>query len=281
MTWTAVRAGLVRGRIEFRQALTTPADIFPAVMMIAIFLAVMLWNRGTTLPGTHFSLGTAMLASVLGMNVGFNGLASLGGLLVVDREDGTLLRAKAIPNGMTGYLIGRVLSVSGMVLISVISTLITGVIFFHGLAVGSARTWLTLIWVLLLGLLATLPLGAILGSLIPSARSVGLLTLAAGGVSAVSGIFYPITHLPVWLQWVGQVFPLYWLGLGMRAALLPSSWAVVEIGHSWRSLETFGVLAVWAVLGLLLAPVLLRRMARRESGASVMARRERALRRMG
>jgi hypothetical protein len=56
-------------------------------------------------------------------------------------------------------------------------------------------------------LLATLPLGAVLGSLMPGARSAGLLTLGVGGIAAVSGIFYPITHLPHWLQWVGQAFP--------------------------------------------------------------------------
>ena len=93
----------------------------------------------------------------------------------------------------------------------------------------------------------------------------------------MSGIFYPITHLPQWLQWAGQAFPLYWLGLGMRSALLPASLASVEIGHSWRHLATFGVLSAWAVLGLVVAPVLLRRMARHESGSAVAARRERAM----
>ena len=279
MTWTAVRAGFARGRIEFRQTLTTPGDLATTLIMIAIFLTVMVWTRSHSVPGTHFSLGTTMLASVLGMNVGFNGLAALGGLLTVEREDGTLLRAKAIPNGMTGYLIGKVVCVSGMVLMSVVTTLTAGVFLFSGLAVGAASTWLTLIWVLLLGLIATLPLGAILGSLFPSARSAGLLTVLVGAVIAISGVFYPITHLPQWLQWIGQVFPLYWLGLGMRSALLPSGLAVVEIGHSWRHLETFGALSAWAVFGLLVAPVLLRRVARRESGSSVEARRERAMRR--
>jgi ABC-2 type transport system permease protein len=222
-----------------------------------------------------------MLASVVGMNVGFNGVATLGGLLTVEREDGTLLRAKAIPNGMTGYLIGKVVAVSGTVLVSVVSTLIAGALVFSGLTVGNAGTWLTLAWVLLLGLVATLPLGAILGSLFPSARSAGLLTLAVGGIIAVSGIFYPITHLPQWLQWAGQVFPMYWLGLGMRSALLPGGMAAVEIGHSWRHLATFGVLLAWAVFGLTAAPMLLRRAARGEAGSKVAERRERALRRMG
>ena len=248
------------------------------LIFTAILLGVMLWTRTTTVPGTHFSLGTAMLASMLGMTVGFNGLATLGSILTVEREDGTLLRAKATPNGMTGYLIGKVVTVSGTILISVAATLITGALLFSGLAVGSASTWLTLIPVVLLGLLATLPIGAVLGSLFPSARSAGLLTLAMGGLVAISGVFYPITHLPHWLQWAGQVFPLYWLGLGTRSALLPANLASVEIGHSWRHLATFGVLTAWAAAGLLVAPILLRRAARRESGSSVAARREKVLR---
>jgi ABC-2 type transport system permease protein len=83
------------------------------------------------------------------------------------------------------------------------------------------------------------------------------------------------------LQGIAQVFPMYWLGLGMRSALLPDSAVVVEIAQSWRHLETLGVLAVWAVIGLILAPIVLRRMARRESGSSVAARREKALQRVG
>jgi ABC-2 type transport system permease protein len=41
------------------------------------------------------------------------------------------------------------------------------------------------------------------------------------------------------------------------------------------------VLGVWAVVGLVLAPFVLRRMARRESGSSVAKRREKALQRVG
>ncbi|MGB6452862.1 MAG: ABC transporter permease, partial [Streptosporangiaceae bacterium] len=193
-------------------------------------------------------------------------------------EDGTLLRAKAIPNGMLGYLVGKVVNFSGQIALVFAVMLIAGAVLFTGLAIGSPGSWLTLAWVLVLGLLATLPLGAVLGSLFPSQRSAGpwwLLMLA--GLAAISGIFYPITHLPVFLQWTGQVFPVYWLGLGMRSALLPGAMAAVEVGHSWRHLATFGVLSGWAVAGLALAPVVLRRMARRESGAAVAARREKAM----
>jgi ABC-2 type transport system permease protein len=109
----------------------------------------------------------------------------------------------------------------------------------------------------------------------PSTRSSIVIAMGSGALLSFSGVFYPIARLPVFLQWVGEAFPLYWLGLGVRSALLPGHLAVVEIGHSWRHLETAGVLSAWAVAGLILAPILLRRAARRQAGSKVAAARER------
>jgi ABC-2 type transport system permease protein len=71
------------------------------------------------------------------------------------------------------------------------------------------------------------------------------------------------------VQWIAQVFPMYWLGLGMRSSLLSDSALVGEIGHSWRYWQTFVVLGAWALLGLILAPIVLRRMTRRGTGAQI------------
>lgn len=280
-TATAVRAGLVRGRIELRQAVTNREDVLNLLLPAAIFLTVLLFMRGSTLPGTNLSLGSATVPSVVGASLVFSGLLGMAGQLTVEREDGTLLRAKATPNGMVGYLIGKVCAVSAVAVVSMLVTLIPCLFLFDGLAENGQISWLTLAWVLVVGLVATMPIGAVLGSLIPNARSLGLIMLPTMGLTAISGIFYPISTLSEWLQVIAQVFPMYWLGLGMRSALLPDSAVVVEIGQSWRHLETLGVLAVWAVIGLTLAPIVLRRMARRESGSSVAARRDKALQRVG
>jgi ABC-2 type transport system permease protein len=279
-TMSAVRAGLTRGRIEIRQTLTNSQDLWNLLFFPVVTLVVMLFLRGSTVAGTNFSLGSMTMPSVLGMNIAFGGLAGMMALLTVEREDGTLLRAKAIPNGMFGYLVGKIVSVSGTTLISVAIVLIPGLFLFDGVAMGGLGSWLTLIWVLVLGLLATMPIGAIFGSLFSSPRSMGLVMLPIMGLVAISGIFYPIRQYPEWLQWIAQLSPIYWLGLGMRSALLPDTMAAVEIGQSWRHLETFGVLGLWAVFGLIVAPIVLRRMARRESGSSVAARREKAMQRV-
>jgi ABC-2 type transport system permease protein len=279
-TWSASRAGAARGRIELRQTLTSAQDLANTLIMTAILLTVMAFLRGSKVPGTHFSLGSTMLPGALGTGIAFSGMILLAQVLTIEREDGTLLRAKAVPNGMIGYLIGKIVAVSGLTLINIAIQLTAGLFLFRGLAVGDPGSWLTLTWVVLLGLVATLPTGAILGSLFSSPRTMQLVLLPVMGLVAISGIFYPITRLPHWLQWIGQVFPIYWLGLGMRSALLPGRLAAVEIGHSWRHLETLGVLGAWAVVGLAIAPGVLRRMARRESGSSVAARRDKVMQRI-
>ncbi|AHH95487.1 ABC transporter permease [Kutzneria viridogrisea] len=278
---TAVRAGLRRGLIELRQTMSTAQDVVNFLLPAAVFLVVMLFLRQVPVKDAPISVGAMSLPSMLGLNVAFGGLLAMAQTLTAEREDGTLLRAKAVPNGMLGYLIGKIVTISGSTVAAVLVLLVPGVLLFEGIGLTSLGAWLTLAWVLVLGLVATMPLGAVLGSLFTSPRSAALVMLPIMGLSVISGIFYPITVLPQWVQLVAQCSPIYWLGLGMRSAMLPDSAVVAEIAHSWRPLETFGVLAVWAVLGLVLAPVVLRRMARRESGSSVAARREKAMQRIG
>ena len=137
----AARAGLSRGRIEFKQTLTTPGDLIAILVTTGSLLAVMIWTRHTTVPGMRFSLGTTTLVSVLGLDVVVYGFITTGDLLVTEREDGTLLRAKAIPNGMLGYLLGKVVNISGQIAFVVAITLLAGAFLFTGLAIGSAGSW--------------------------------------------------------------------------------------------------------------------------------------------
>jgi ABC-2 type transport system permease protein len=275
-TTTALRAGLRRGLIELRQSFTGAALLgqlfWPAVTLVAIFFL-----RDRSFGASGFDVGTLVLPSVLGMFIAF-GMLLVIQYLAAEREDGTLLRAKATPNGIRGYLTGKLVTVSGTILAYLAILLIGGLFIVHGLELGGIGSWLTLAWVLALGLVATQSIGAVLGSLISTPRGAGYMSLPVMGMIVISGIFYPITSLPHWLQWVAQIFPMYWLGLGMRSALLPVSAASVEIGDSWRHLETIGVLGAWAALGVIVAPIVLHRMARRESGSSVAARRGKALR---
>lgn len=276
---TAVRAGTRRGLIELRQMLTTPQDLWGMLFWPVTMVILLFFMRDAKFQASGLGLGSLALPSILGMLVAFNGMFGIAQMLTMEREDGTLLRAKATPNGMVGYLIGKIVTTAGWVVIPFLVILIPGLFLVDGTAMDSVGSWLSLIGIVALGMIATMPAGAVLGSLFSNPRNIGFLSLPIMGIVAISGIFYPITSIPGWLQGIAQMFPVYWVGIGMRAAMLPGDAVAIELGHSWRHLETIAVLGVWAVAGLLLAPVVLRRMARRESGSSVAARRERAIQR--
>ncbi|MFI8971649.1 ABC transporter permease [Nocardia asteroides] len=275
---STVRIGVTRGLIELRQVFTNAPDLIGQFLTPAISLGVLFLLRDKMYSDSGLSVAELAVPGLLGAIIAFNGMYALLNVLVLDREDGTLLRAKAIPKGMTGYFTGKIVSSTGSVIAQVVIVLGVGMVIIGGSSLSEPGAVATFAWVVLLGLLAVLPFGAILGSFLDT-RTAFLLTMPLMGLIAISGIFYPITALPGWLQAVGQLFPMYWLGLGMRSALLPADAAAIEIDQSWRHLETAAVLGGWAVAGLLLAPIILRRMAGRESGAVMAARRDKAMQR--
>lgn len=75
-----------------------------------------------------------------------------------------------------------------------------------------------------------------------SRRSVGYVSLLVSGLIAICGILTR-SGPSEWVQAIAQISPMYWLGLGMRSALLPDCAYVAEIAGSWRPLE-----ATWCSL---------------------------------
>ncbi|MFI6371148.1 ABC transporter permease [Streptomyces sp. NPDC050546] len=279
--WHAAGAGVRRGWTELRQTFTTGQDVFGYVLWTVLLMVPLFLLRDDPLKGAGISTGAFMLPSMLGMTLAFTGMMTTAQLLATEREDGTLLRAKAVPHGMVGHLVGKIIMVSGTALASMALPFAAGMFLVDGVARQGGGALLTLLWAIPLGLLATLPIGAVIGSLVNSPRTVGLLMLPVMGLVVISGIYFPLSELPEWLRTVGQIFPVYWVGLALRSALLPADAVAAEIDASWRLLETAGVLGVWTVAGLLLAPSVLRRMARRESGAAMAERHRKAMQRVG
>lgn len=270
-----VSAGLWRGMVEFKQDFA-PTRLAGQLLWPVVTLAAMYYYKGHQAGGV--SLGSMMYPSVLGMFTIF-GMQLMVQYLAADREDGTLLRARSTPGGVVAYLVGKV-TLCSLTLVTYLAIIaIPGALLLHGLAPLTLHRALTLLWVLALGMAASQALGAVVGALVPTVRAAGYVSLLLMGLIAVSGVFYPITALPGWLQAVGQASPIYWVGHGMRAALLPEAYAAVEVGGSWRLAVTAVALLLWALLGAALAPTVLRAMTRKESGTRLNARQQRALQR--
>lgn len=277
----AIRVGFSRGWIETKNQLASWDEMSFNTVFALGFAAVLFFQRNSTVPGTDESLAATVLPSMLGMMAAWAGVLGIAGMLVVEREDGTLLRLKAAPQGMVGYLVGKIVMLSLTTVATLAIIVGAGLILVPELLSAGAAGWLMALGIVTLGFVATLPWGALIGSLVKNPQAAfGLSMVPLVGLAAISGIFYPITAMAGWVQGIAQAFPVYWLGHGMRAVLTPDAEAA-EIGGSWRVLEMLGVLGVWAVVGLLITLPILRRMARRESGSAMEERREAAMQRVG
>ncbi|MQA63999.1 MAG: ABC transporter permease [Actinophytocola sp.] len=275
----AIRVGLNRGWIEFTNSLRSPQDLGFYFFTALGTLAYLFFNRHDDWEGLPYP--SVVLPSILGALVAFGAYIGPMYSLAIEREDGTLLRAKAVPRGMTGYVTGQVLfqSLSALPLLVVI--VVPSLFLFEIITERGMIAWLMVLGIAALGLLAVLPIGMIVGSLIKGPNKIGTWGMLPMVIMfGTSGIFYPLQELWEWVQVAVQLLPMYWLGLGMRSALLPADAAAAELGGSWRTLEMLGVLGAWAIIGLLLAPPVLRRVARRQSGSAVEAGRHEAMRRV-
>lgn len=273
----AIRLGVARGWIEFKIFYLDPGQgLIPTVVFALMLVGVLWFQRGAQFEG--ISLTQLTLPGLLAMLIVNEGFSTVARFLSSDKEDGTLLRAKTLPQGMSGYMIGRVMVTLFATIFNLALVFALSLFIVPGLTHIDAAHLLTFAWVLILGLLATTPIGAILGSLVKSAAAGSGLTLVLMiTLVAISGIFYPIRVFPEWAQWIAQIFPVYWIGLGLRSVFSPQAAAAVEIGGTYQPLATLLVLTAWATIGFLLAPGILRRMARRVTGSAMQAAKQRTM----
>jgi ABC-2 type transport system permease protein len=276
-TRNAVRLGLRRGWTEFAQSIRSTQDQGFYLFTGAATVGYLFLRRDTEVEGTDLLLPSVALPSILGAFIAFGVIIGPAYALAMEKEDGTLLRHKAVPHGLQGYFTGQLLFQSLSLLPQMAVILVPSFLLFDDLMTDSSG-WLTIAWVLPLGLLATMPIGMVIGALVPSTQKVGTWgMLPVIVLVSISGIFYPIQALWGWVQVVAQVFPMYWIALGMRSAFLPNEAAALEVAGSWRTTETVVVLGIWAVAGALVTPRVLRRMARRQTGSQVEAARDATL----
>lgn len=277
----AVRTGMQRGWREWLIWLRNPGDVTYTAVGVVVASVVIYLYRDELFEGTSTSMAVYILASILAVQLVFTTAYGLATALSTEREDGTLLRLKSMPRGMRAYSIGlttRVLLEFAATAVLTVG-LVTVVIWprFELSLVGA----ITMVGALVLALVALSAFGFVIGSIFRSPRAVGGWgLLVVGGLVWLSGLIQPLSTMAGWVQIVGQFSPLYWLGLALRGALLPDEFAVIELGGEWRLGLAFLVLAAWALVGLLLAPPLLSRMARRETSSSVERRRQQALQRV-
>ncbi|MCD2441725.1 ABC transporter permease [Agromyces sp. SYSU K20354] len=276
----AVRAGIRRGITEHWISLRTPSETAFMVIGLAI-VGVVLWlNRDTEIaPGV--AVASFIVPSILTIQLLFITCYGLATVVVTEREDGTLIRSRSLPNGLRAYSTGILTRTMCELIETIVLTIVIAAVILGG-SLGVDGAGLAVIaGMLILGTIALTTFGFVIGTVFRNPRSVGGWGfLAVGALALVSGLIQPLSTMPAWVQVIGQGSPLYWIGHAFRSAFLPEGAGAFELGGGWQLAIAFAVVGAWAVAGILLAPVLLRRVARRETGSAIEARRQAALQRV-
>lgn len=227
--------------------------LFP-VLMLGIFASVFETmtfpdGRGGT---TEIAAAEYYLPAMLASGILLSGVQNLGVDVAVARTNGTLKRLAGTPMPPVAFLIGKIGQAVVTGLAQAIVLLAVGVLVFGVALPTSAGSWATFGWVFALGTVTSALLGVALSRAPRSGRSATAVIIPIVlVVQFASGIFIQFSLLPEWMQQAAQALPVAWMALGMRAALLPESYAMLEVGESWNLAGVGIALGVWLVVGLI------------------------------
>lgn len=224
--------------------------LFPVMLLLVFSMAF--GSFGEISPG--ITMNDYYLPSMLAAGVAFSGVQNLAVDIATEKSDGTLRRLAATPLRPWQYFAGKFGQVFVTASIQTV-LIILAARFILGVSLPSTATaWLTAGWVYLLGLVGCAFLGIAL-SAVPrnGAAAVAVVIPMLLVLMFVSGIYLPITMLPEWLQAAAGVFPLRWVGEGLRAAFLPA-----EATGGANLTMVAVVLGSWLVAGAVLAKLTFR-----------------------
>jgi ABC-2 type transport system permease protein len=154
----------------------------------------------------------------MALTVVFGALAGVGFAISREREQGTMDGLLAAPITGTAVVFGKVLAqtVRGMIqafLILGLSMLLFGVRVY-------GNPWL-MVLAMLMGVASFVGVGIILTSFAPDQETAQMtVMLLQFPMMFLSGIIFPVSSLPVWMQWIGKAMPLYYAADALRKVVI-------------------------------------------------------------
>jgi ABC-2 type transport system permease protein len=213
---------------------------------VVFYLLFGVTNKGNVFQGhtiaryllAGYSCFGAMGSSLFGIGVG----------LALERGHGWLEMKRASPMPAAAYLLGKLcvsitFAVGITVLLMILGTAMAGVQI-------TTLEALRLVSVIAAGVVPFASLGLVIGLVMPSNASPGVINLIYLPLSFCGGLWMPIEVLPHWLQQVAHGLPSFWFG---RLAL-----GSLGYGHS-SALLAWALLAAYTVVFLLAAAFIFRR----------------------
>jgi ABC-2 type transport system permease protein len=217
--------------------------VFLPVIFLVLFEAIFGGQLITLSDGTKVEQSTLQVPAFMTMGIISASFVALAITVVNRRETGTFKRVRGTPAPAWILIAGQVVTSLVIALLMVLVMLVLGRLAY-GVHVDAAHLpWL--IVGVLLGAAAFSCLGMMLAAITPSTEAAPpLANVVVLPLYFISGVFVPVDSLPTWLGNVASVLPV-------APLVKVLSWPyVATTATPWRSL---GLVAVWGVIGLIIA----------------------------
>ena len=239
-----------RTRLELRRLGREPVALLTTLgLPVLVQLAAALPRVGPAL--TAVAGGTGRLTIGL-VTIGIM-LCSFANIAVGTSDevmDGTLDRLRGTQLPLSAYLAGKAM-LALLTSLALAATLLVLGMVLTGLTLPdrpAAWGWLALF--LVLGTVAGTGLGVAAAAEPRTWMTVPAVYLVVAVLALASGSVVDPQRMPLWVSDFGLPFPVRWLGQGLRAELLPGQVTSFDLGTAGGRWPVVGVLAAWAVVGL-------------------------------
>ena len=209
-----IGAYLEEARSECLRYMRAPGFMLPIMLfpgMFYLFFGVLM-AKSEGADAARF-----LLASYGVFGVMSPGLFGFGVSLALERDGGLLTFKRALPMPPGAYLLGKMLMAMAAAAVVILLLLVMALTLGHvTLSLVQAGT------LLLTGMLGVLPfcaLGMFVGTLIKGQGAPGMLQMIYLPMSILSGLWFPLSMLPKFLQQIAPIWPSYHLDMLALAAV--------------------------------------------------------------
>ncbi len=258
---SALGLGLHRAALEIklfnRDVLSLVLVLFFPILMLSLFGTVFgdeasigagPDGAGGITPAHYYLPGMLALSTIL------SGFQNLSTYVATERFNGTVKRLAGTPLPAASYFLGKTGQTLYLICAQTVLLLLAARFLFNVPLPSDAGAWLLVGTLMLLSTAAWATTAIAFTALPKSAQSASTLAvLPVLLLSFTSGVYFPFSQLPAWLQSITNIFPLRWTASALRSVFLPGGFEAAEPGGEYNVPVTFLVLGLWAVAGAVLA----------------------------
>ncbi len=226
-------------RLERRLFWRNPSAAFFNFLLPLLFLAFF----GAILHGNQHDLNV-IVPGIAGMSVMSTTFTALAFNMTFLREQGVLKRMRGTPMPGISYLGGIAGNAVTNAALQITIITVAGRMFFN---TGWPKDWFELVVFVTAGVICFASLGVAFSHVIPNFDSAPAYVNAVFlPVIFISGVFYDAARAPGFIKGIAQALPLKHLIDGLSGAMVTGTSLAANI-------SSLGVIAAWAVLGVVLA----------------------------